>query len=81
MLDNLENFDGKQKLIFIIAVGVLLSCMFLLGSWYSCHSGDGQLTGLTCMGYKEIGICEFEGKKYKVPELDYNFTEGLFNGS
>ena len=60
--------DNKIMIGLIIGIGFLLSCVFILGGFYSCHAGNGTLTGLKCVGYDEIGVCEFEGQKYKLPE-------------
>jgi len=65
----------KKALIVKIIMALLLFILIFPGLFYagaiiSCNIGEGQLNGLTCVGYDMIGVCKHEGNIYQVIEVN-----------
>ena len=79
-----EEYDGTGKgtkfMIYLFIAGFLI-CMlsftaFYVGTKVACKTGYSE--GFTCVKPKEIGVCDFEGTKYVVPEGQQDFKGGLY---
>lgn len=61
----------RVALIIGLIVGALLIGSAWLGAKTACSNGGGALHGWQCMELQVVGICDFGGKKYVVPDSEF----------
>lgn len=70
-IDISGGYNPFLRLFFLgVVIALLCGCFFVIGGYVACVRGGGNPIGLldlSCVGFKEVGVCEFEGRSYTTP--------------
>lgn len=70
----LQSYLGRI-IIMTIMIGTIVGLTFFLGAWYSCKSGKGILSGLSCLNPQIVKVCEYNGKLYLYNQFNKSYSE------
>lgn len=68
----MTGLNKRKLLIYLVAMlaGMAASFLFLMGGMSACKMGGGVYEFHQCVEPEVVKTCEFEGKIYRMPEVD-----------